>query len=337
MLLTKKSYQQQGNIRSVFSIIFSVLLVGAAVLLWTNKQYVSDWVAFQQFTPSAEISQIANRTTMTDQGKFYFYASKPQIENADEFNASCSQKEAGSAILGCYANNHIYVYAISNPQLDGIKEVTAAHEMLHAVYQRMGQSEKSQVNALLEKEYEKAKTDKDLAQRMSFYDKYEAGERDNELHSIIGTEFPNISSELEDHYKKYFSDRSQIVSLHDKYDSVFTSLKAKSDELLAKLQSLGPQIESESQTYNVAVKQLNNDIQAFNSKATNGGFTSQSTFTSERNRLIERSDTLDAQRQSINQDLASYESFRKEYNDTAASSNELYKSIDSKLAPAPSV
>lgn len=338
MSRTKKSRKSQGSIRSLISLAVSVGLIGVSLFIWFNKQYVIDWVSYYQFEPSAEIESIASRTTMTDDGKFYFYASKPQVEGPEQFNSSCERKEANSAILGCYANNRIFVYGISNEQLDGIKEVTAAHEMLHAVYQRMSNSEKSSINALLEKEYEKVSDNTELKERMDFYAKYEAGERYNELHSIVATEFPAISSDLEAHYKKYFSDRAALVALHTAYASVFSDLKKQSDELLAQLKTLGPQLETDSAAYNTAAKQLQADIQVFNQKATNGGFASDTAlFTSERSKLIRRSDSLDTQRQQFNQNVAKYEQLRQKYNDTAASSQELYKSIDSKLSPSPSI
>lgn len=338
MSRTKKSRKSQGSIGSWVSLTISVGLIFAALFLWLNKQYVVDWVAFHQYEPTAEVAAISTRTTLTDEGKFYFYASKPQIEGAEAFNASCERKEADSAILGCYANNRIFVYAIENEQLDGIKEVTAAHEMLHAVYQRLNSADKDRLNALLENEYTKAKDNEELAERMEFYAKHEAGERYNELHSIVATEFPSISGELEEYYKKYFSDRSVVVALHTSYASVFASLKEKSDQLLAQLKQLGPQLETDSRNYNAAAKQLQSDIQAFNQKATSGGFSSQpAVFTSERERLIARNNALDAQRKKFNQDVATYEQIREEYNSTAASSQELYKSIDSELSPSPSI
>ena len=338
MLRTKKLRKSQGSIRSVISLALSVGLILASFLLWQNRQYVLDWVAFHQYTPTSEIADIASRTKMTDEGTFYFYASKPQVENASQFNSSCERKEANSAILGCYANNRIFVYGITNQQLDGIKEVTAAHEMLHAVYQRMSDTDKQRIDELLEQEYKKMANNTELAERMNFYAKYEAGERYNELHSIVATEFPVISSELEAHYKKYFTDRAAVISLHESYASVFAALKTKSDELLAELKKLGPELETNSRNYNTAVKQLEADIEAFNRKATSGGFRSQeSSFSSERTRLVNRSAALDAQRQQYNQDVARYEELRQEYNTTAASSQDLYKSIDSKLSPSPSI
>lgn len=337
MSRTKKPHRSQGSIKSLVSAVIGISLIVAGLFLWINKQHVIDWLAYQSFEPTEEIVAIVDRTQMSDTGKFYFYASEPVVQNAAQFNQSCERKEPTSAILGCYANNRIYVYGVTDPRLDGIKEVTAAHEMLHAAYQRLGSSEKAALNELLENEYKKAQGDEDLAARMEFYAKYEAGERYNELHSIVATEFASIDPKLEAHYQRYFTDRSAVVTLHDMYASVFASLKAHSDELLAQLEELGPQIESQSTAYNAAVRQLNADIQSFNARATSGDFSSRSAFNAERSRLVARADALDRQRSQINRDVATYERLREEYNETAASSNELYKSMDSNLAPSPSV
>lgn len=334
----KKPHRSQGSIRSVVSGLISLLFFGVGLFVWFNQQYIVDSITFHQYTPTQEVSDIATKTTMTDEGRFYFYASKPSIEDASHFNESCQRKEAGSAILGCYANNQIFVYNVTDEKLTGIREVTAAHEMLHAVYQRLSSDEKVRLEQLLEAEYAAAKDNTELAERMDFYAKHEPGEKYNELHSIVATEFDAISTDLEAYYQKYFSDRQSIVRLHNSYASVFTNLQKKADELLAELKVLGPQLEADSKSYNDAARLLQSDIQAFNKKAASGGFSQQeSAFTAERNRLIARNEALDKVRQDYNKNVARYEALRQEYNNTAASSQELYKSLDSKLSPTPNI
>src|SRR5690606_32509048 len=102
---------------------------------------------------------------------------------------------------------------VANAQLDGIKEVTAAHELLHAAWDRLSKSEQTRLGALLEEAYTKIGTD-ELEERMAYYERTQPGERANELHSIIGTEMADVGEELETYYKKYFIDRQQIVAFH---------------------------------------------------------------------------------------------------------------------------
>jgi predicted nucleic acid-binding Zn-ribbon protein len=315
------------------------LLVASLVafLLVLNRQPILDQLAIWQFHPSSEIVSITQRTGMSTAGIATFYESQPALESNQDFNSKCARQEQSTAILGCYTGSHIYIYNVTDPKIDGIREVTAAHEMLHAAYARMSDTERTQVNALLEAEYAKLKDNKDFAERMAFYARTEPGERDNEFHSIIGTEVASISPALEAHYKKYFDDRSKVVQLHTQYSSVFNDLQSRSQQLSDQLTTLGDTIEKSSASYNVNVIQLNKDIVAFNARANNNGFSSQADFQRERAALVARAAQLDTQRSTINDDVATYNKLRQELASIASQSDALNRSIDSSLAPAPSL
>jgi hypothetical protein len=333
-MLRTKQPNSNGYVASLVVILISCI---AAYLLVANKQFVLDQVSAWQYKPSSEVAAFADRTTMTDLGRFYFYASRPAVEEAQDFNTDCSKQEQNTAILGCYDGRNIYVYNVTNTQLDGIREVTAAHEMLHAAYDRMSKTERAQIDTLVEAEYVKLQDDKDFAERMAFYARTEPGERDNELHSVIGTEVSNLSPELEAHYKKYFADRAKIVSLHERYASVFTSLQTKSNELSDQLTTLGNDIEASTAAYNNNVGRLNKDIAAFNNRANSGEFSDQQSFQAERTQLQRRAVQLDAQRRDINDKVAQYNNLRTQLLAIASQSDALNRSIDSSLAPAPSL
>ena len=115
-------------------------MVAGAILAVVNRQQIIDEITLWQYQPSEQIATIASRAKMSDTGKRMFYISKPQIKSANEFNEDCRRVEKGNAILGCYnqSSGEIYVYDVTNPELDGVKEVTAAHEMLHAAWARLG-------------------------------------------------------------------------------------------------------------------------------------------------------------------------------------------------------
>ncbi len=321
----------------IVTAVITTVAVVIALFLVPNRQFVTDQISFWRYQPSSQMESLVARTTMNDQGKFYLYASQPAIESAAGFNEKCDRQEQGSAILGCYTGRNIYIYNVTDPKLDGIREVTIAHETLHAAYDRLDSNEKNKVNALLQAEYVKLKDDKKFAERVEFYQRTEPGELDNELHSIIGTEVASISPELESYYKKYFADRSKVVQLHSAYESIFNDLSARSDALAAQLTNLGNTIEARTATYNADVTQLNADIAVFNTKADSGGFSSQSQFQAARNALEARSDQLDATQVSINEQITQYEALRKELEDIAIQTEALNRSIDSSLAPAPSL
>lgn len=326
-----------SKFRSFLGLVVGLSLTTIAILLFLNKQYVYDTISYHQYQPTAAVAGIAERTTMTDKGKFYFYASHPRIDGAQAFNQECNRHEESSAILGCYNGDRIFVYDVTDEQLDGIKEVTAAHEMFHAVYQRIPQDERNRLDQLLQDEYAKLADDKELTDRMAFYERTEPGQENNELHSIIGTEFAGLNPELEAHYAKYVTNRKAIVDLHTKYATVFNTLKSKSETLAAQLKQLGTTIESDSAAYNKSVGALNTAIQSFNGRAASGDFSSQAAFNREKDQLTNRIDQLDASKKAIDRSVATYESLRLEYNQTAAASNKLYESLNSNLAPTPSV
>ncbi len=317
--------------------LLTVALLGASAYVFLNRQYLLDSIHFWQYQPPAAVKTIASRAGLSDTGVFQLYAARPEVNDAQTFNSHCGRTEQSTAILGCYVNDRIYVYDVTNKQLDGIEEVTASHEMLHAVYQRMSSSEKSRIDALLEDEYKKLSTDPAFSERMAYYARTEPGERDNELHSIIGTEVASVSPELEQHYAKYFTNRGAIVALHDKYDAVFAQLETQQKKLAAQLDAMNKKIDSEISNYSTAVKAVNADISDFNQRAANDSFASQTTFNNERKTLQKRADALNTARDTLNAEIKQYNDLKDEYNSTVTQSQDLYKSIDSSLAPAPQV
>lgn len=318
-------------------LIVSLAAVVIAGLLLLNRQFIVDQMVIWQYQPTTEISAMVDRTSMTGTATRYFYASRPAVEDSDNFNKNCGRKEQGTAILGCYNGSQIFIYDVTDARLDGVREVTAAHEMLHAAYDRLSDSKRQQVDQLLEVEYNKLKSDAEFTDRMAFYARTEPGERDNELHSVIGTEVSSISPELESYYRQYFTDRSVVTKLHDAYAAVFSDLQAKGQQLTDQLTALAANVDKQSTRYNKDVAVLNDDIAGFNARATSGGFVSQAQFQSERATLTSRAVQLDDLRAAINADVTRYNQLRADLERVAGQSQALNRSIDSTLAPAPSL
>lgn len=329
--------KRHSRIGAVFGSIFSVLILAAATFIVLDRQGIYDQWNYWHYQPTAQVADIANLAGLSDKGKFYLYTSDAAVDGAADFNKNCIRQEAKNAILGCYSNNKIYIYDVTNQQLSGIEEVTAAHEMLHAAWDRTSDSEKTRVGALLEQAYTDNKTP-DLESRMAYYSRNEAGERINELHSIAGTEFKNLSPDLEKYYSQYFTNRQNTVALHDKYNSVFSQLSSEAETLYKKLVALGASIKSDSAIYNQAVVSLTKDIQAFNDRAANGDFTSTSQFNAERATIVARTTALNEQRDVLDKNIKDYNSSYADYQTLVVKNETLNKSIDSTLAqPAPSL
>ena len=331
--------KKRSVLPTLISVAFTVAVLAAVGWVILNRQFVLDRLNVWWYKPTSDITSIINRAGISDEGRFYYYASQPAIETSTQFNNDCVQQETGNAILGCYVNKHIYVYDVTNTQLDGVEEVTAAHETLHVIWDRMSDSEKTSVGNLLEATFEKI-NDPSLNDRMSYYARTEPGERLNELHSILGTEYPNLGPALEAHYAKYFSVRSKVVALHTSYESVFANLKAQSDALSIQLDTLKSLINTNTKEYNTEAASINNDSIALNNSSSSVDRTSASqvnAYNAKRQALLDRFSALDALRTQINSETDDYNAKVTQYNSIVTSTNNLNKSLDSTLAPAPSV
>lgn len=317
-------------------LLLSLALLGLALAIFINRQVLIDSYLAWQYKPSSEVAAIVDRTKLTDKGKFYFYASHPELNDRESFNNTCTAKDSEqSVVLGCYTGMRIYVFAIDNPKLDGIKEVTAAHEMLHAAYDRLSAAERQRVDDLVQAQLRKI-TDERILSLVKEYDKTEPGERLNEMHSILGTEVAQLSPELEAYYQQYFKDRSAVVTLAESYGAVFDELKNRAEVLLAELTALADRIDARNAEYTASAQRLNNDIDAFNVRARSGAMT-RAQFDSERAALEARQAGLQTFYDSIKADIRLYNNKRDELEAINTESEVLNRSIDSKLSPVPSI
>lgn len=310
--------------------VVALALTGTWVL--THPQRVTDQFTVWTYTPTTTIAEYADRSTMTDEGRFLFYASRPEVLAGDDFDGHCSSELEGVGILGCYqhGDKRIYLFDVTDDRLDGIEEVVAAHEMLHAAWDRMGQGERDALAPLLEEAADARSDDPDFQKTLEYYAQAEPGERLNELHSIIGTEFADIPADLEKHYATYFSDRAALVQLHVTSHAVFQQQQEAIDDIVARLTALQEGVDTDYASYNAGYDQLNLDIVDFNTRANAGEFSSQSQFTAERNALIQRQADLDALYATIVDRKNQYDALVTQLDDLNAQVDELNQSINIK-------
>lgn len=317
--------------------LLSAALIAGSLWLWLERQYVVDLIQYSQYRPTPAIETIADKAQLTDNARFTFYATRPAVESSDAFNRHCERKEANSPILGCYVASRIFIFDVTDSRLEGIKTVTAAHELLHAEYDRMSSAEKERLKPLLQTAYDKLATD-DLEARMKYYEKTEPGEEFNELHSILGTEFSSLGPELNAHYAQYFTNRQAIVELQQKVESAFTSLSKEAKQLADQIEMLARKINQATKQYNAGVEALNQDVQAFNARAAQpGGFTTESEFQTARQSLVNRSTELNALRQQIQTDTVTYKTLLARLDSINAETTKLNQSLDSALSDAPKI
>jgi hypothetical protein len=218
--------------------IVAVVIVGVRF-----EQDVRDWSKLLQYEAPPQVAKLATTTTMTDAARRLFYLNEPTIESQKSAQNLCKGTEH-TVVLGCYVpNKGIFLQEVSDPRLQGVMEVTAAHEMLHAAYQRMSILEQTKLNKLLQAALQQLQNQR-IKQLVEAYREQDPNVVNNELHSILGTEVRNLSPELEAHYRKYFTDRSTVVALSERYEGVFTTLRTKAKQLASQLAALKSAIEN---------------------------------------------------------------------------------------------
>ncbi len=313
----------------LLSLIFVMAMLVAGVWAILNRQLIFDQITVWQFQPDQAVSALADEAGMNDRGRFLFYASRPELNNAVDFNNNCQARESQSIVLGCYASGRIFIFKVTDERISGVKTVTAAHEMLHAAYERLSDNERTKLDQLLETEFAKT-TDPDILDLVKLYDKTEPGERWNELHSIFGTEVADLPPELETYYARYFADRSQVVAAYSNYHQIFADLKARAMELQNQLTTKKTVIDNKTTEYNTKLAQLDADVKTFNQKAAmQGGFASQSEFNSTRAALLARQTALTALGNSINALVDEYNQAVVDLNALGVEMDTLNQNLDS--------
>lgn len=220
----------------VTGLVAFVIVLAAAGLLWLNRWNIYDELRLRSYQAPLAVAQLATDTTMNDHTRRLFYVYHPELEDKTAFVQSCKSAEK-TIVLGCYVPAQgIYLSNITDPRLAGVVQVTAAHETLHAAYDRLSPSERTKVDAMLNTAYGKV-TDKRIKDTIDAYRK-DGADITNELHSIMGTEVRDLSPDLEAYYAKYFKDRKAIVAYSEKYEQAFAerqNVVANYDQQLASI------------------------------------------------------------------------------------------------------
>lgn len=221
----------------VISLLSFAIFFGA----WYARQNIFDWARLYRYQPAAAISQLADKTTMTESTRRLFYVYHPVLGERTEFADECPSRGEQTIVLGCYVGGkQIYVFQVSDQRLKGVQEVTAAHETLHAAYARLSADTRQRIDGLTASALAASK-DQRLISTIENYRQQDPSVVPNELHSILGTEVQDLPSELESYYRQYFTNRKQIVALSASYEQEFTRRRASiaaSDQRLAALKPI---------------------------------------------------------------------------------------------------
>lgn len=253
-------------------LIFSLTLLAVVAFGWLQRNAIYDWFRLRSYQPDSQVTQLATDTTMTSYAKHLFYVNRPVIEDKSSFNQNCPNNGGEQTIiLGCYHSHEtgIFLYSVTDPKLTGVEQVTAAHEDLHAIYERLSTKDRNYVNGLLRDYYQHDLKDQRLLDTISAYKKSEPNDVINEMHSVFGTEIANLPPALEAYYQKYFTNRQQIVKYAQQYQSTFTNNQTRATQLLNQIKSLEQQINDLKTQIDRSEANLNAQSQSLESQRPN--------------------------------------------------------------------
>ncbi|MBI1856983.1 hypothetical protein HY003_02345 [Candidatus Saccharibacteria bacterium] len=311
--------KRTGSLIASF-VIVAVFLGG----VW-QRQVVFDWFRLRNYTPSAEIIALGDRTTMSNNTRRLFYVYHPELNDKATFNDHCTGGEQ-TIVLGCYIHNRgIYIYNVTDVRLNGILEVTAAHETLHATYDRLSSSERQRIDGFLNQAFAGIKDERILKTIESY--RKNGADIVNELHSILGTEVRNLSPELENYYKQYFNDRSKIVAYSEQYEQAFTERKTKVEDYDKQLANLKQQAEANQSSLNIQVNALNTEKQQLDRLLAQKQYDAYNQAVPDYNIKIKDYNALVNQTKAL---ITQYNFLVEARNALALEENQLYKAIDSR-------
>ncbi len=319
------------------SSVLTIVLSCVAVLLFADFASLADRIKARGYTPSTELNSLIQDLRLTSRAKNILFATHPAIYTEEVFNKYCQAERSELAVLGCYTNDTVYLFNIDNVELTGVKQSTLAHEMLHAVWARLPKSTQESLIPALRTVY-----NENLELLEKRINNYPTEERDNELHSIIGTEIimstqaacpENSCNEsieiLREHYSKYFNDQSSVVAFYARYYSKFSALEKEAEQIYAQITTNKEAIVAQTQNCEDGIDELNAAISDFNRRAENGYFASAEAFNAERALLVKQQENLENLYKALENLVANTNNLIEKYNNNIAHTRGLLDSIDS--------
>ncbi len=309
------------------SIATIFLLIFAAVWFWSNKYTVYDFITLRGYSPSPQIEALAVNSGMNEKGKKLFYVNDPKVSDRQEFATECENNKEQSIVLGCYNGKNIFVFDVTDDRLAGVEEVTSAHEMLHAAYDRLSVSERNKVDKLTAEAFERINNPR-INNLIENYRKADPTVVPNELHSILGTEVENLGPELERYYGKYFANRMAVVSKSQNYEKVFSDIKSQVDKYKADLTLRKAEIENTETTLLNLESSINSLKKRLDGYSGSGQVSSYNSLVPEYNRLVNNYNSQYNQYKLL---LTQYNNIVEEVNKLVIEQNDLMQSLDSRV------
>ncbi|MBR3135367.1 hypothetical protein IKG54_02250 [Candidatus Saccharibacteria bacterium] len=306
-------------------VILILAIIGISTIYLANFTSLNDRISTLFYSAPAEVTALEDKIDFTEPATYTFRATRPSLESREQFNESCRSHNADISVLGCYTGGRMYIYDIKTPELSGIIESTAAHEFLHAAWDRLPESEKNTVSTYLNQVYAEHKDA--LSEDLSNYD---AADQLDELHSRIGTQIADLPDYLEKYYANYFKDQDKVVGYYNSYIKPFNEIKSQMDSLKEELDTLKAQIDADTENYYSRAQALSTAIDEFNSCANQAGcFGSSAEFNNRRAELVSEQDEVSELYSKINAAVETYNQKVEAYNNNILRTEELQNAVNS--------
>ncbi len=322
-----------GSAKSLVTVAILLAWLAGLSLALLNRQAIIDWWKLRDYQASAAVSSLANQATLTDYGRKIFYVNHPSINNKTRFFKQCPNGDREhSIVLGCYHGNQggIFLLDVTDPRLEGVEQVTAAHEMLHGAYDRLSQDERRSVNAQLENFYKKQLKDPRILKTIEAYKSSEPKDVINEMHSIFATEISDLPESLEKYYSRYFDNRKQVASFAAQYQAEFTSRQDAIDRYDQQLDNLKTQINKLEAGLKSAEENIVAEREALVRKRESGDVAEYNAGVPAYNGLIT---SYNAQAEQLRGLLVQYNQLVASRNEIAQEADQLVKNLSSDVEP----
>lgn len=307
-----------------------VILAVAAILgIYYIFQYTDALLVIRNigYTPPVEVEAL--ESGFTNHAITLFHSARPQLEESVAFNEHCSSHNANISVLGCYAGGNIYIYNIQSEELPGIRESTAAHEMLHVAWSHLSDLERMNLEPMLKEVYE---AHSEISARLEVYD---TENQIDEIHSRIGTEISDLPEALESYYARYFKNQDEIAAKYESYAAPFRRLAAEIEELSAQIDQENTELTAAADKYYADVSELSTRFDGFNNCArTAGCFSSMSEYNKRRDTLLTAQAELEQTYNELNSRIKAYNKLVEEYNKNILKSKNLENTINSNSPPS---
>lgn len=304
-------------------VMFLLLATG----FW-QQQNIRDSIKLYGYQAPAPVVRLADDVDMTDSARRMFYVNHPELQDRAEFNSSCSSRGEQTIVLGCYhpVDRGIFLFHVGDPRLLGVEQVTAAHEMLHAGYDRLSRGERNRINGLLQDYYDTRLSDSRIKSVIDSYRKTEPNDVLNEMHSIFATESAELPAELEEYYKQYFGDRKKVVTFASTYQAEFATRQSRVAEYDRQLETMKQEIEINNQKLETQEFKITEYRRQMDSQRSSGDIAAYNANVPTYNRQVEAYNALISSTRTL---IATYNQTVAVRNELALQVTELAHSIDS--------